>query len=254
MGGRAFPSARTTDTSTVAGSQRSSRATSWTLAAASQRPRMCPTPAAATTCCSSSVHALQDATTLTPVNTEAAPAGLAVPDPAVPESIAFLEKLRVLSQRFPPADRDLPVQQSLAPIGITAAESPYVDLPQETLEAPEHGLNAVKAALQGEMTTTPAESSSDVHTATRKSPHRDPAAPTPCAAQRSATTPDWTRSYEHSATPHGTAYARQPHCASSAQPTRAAPTIGYSIVRKNPGNAHRALGRWAFRGSARTPS
>ena len=63
------------------------------------------------------VHALQDATTLTPLDPSAVPTGLAVPDPAVPDDLVFLEKLRVWSQQFPPADRDQALQQSLAPAG-----------------------------------------------------------------------------------------------------------------------------------------
>ena len=66
------------------------------------------------------VHALQDATTLTPVDADADAVGLAAPDPAVPDELMFLEKLRVWSQQFPPADRDKPLQESLAPLGIDA--------------------------------------------------------------------------------------------------------------------------------------
>ena len=49
------------------------------------------------------VHALQDATTLTPADASATPVGIAKPDGAVPDDVAFLEKLRVWSQQFPPA-------------------------------------------------------------------------------------------------------------------------------------------------------
>ena len=64
------------------------------------------------------VHALQDATTLT----------RSMPPrwrwscgarPGVPDELVFLEKLRIWSQQFPPADRDRPLQDSLAPLGIT---------------------------------------------------------------------------------------------------------------------------------------
>lgn len=75
------------------------------------------------------VHALQDATTLTPRNPDAAPAGLALPDPGVPESALFLEKLRVWSQQFPPAPRDRPLQASLASTGIAVVgDSPYASI------------------------------------------------------------------------------------------------------------------------------
>lgn len=75
------------------------------------------------------VHALQDATTLTPLDPDAAPVGLAAPDPRVPETALFLEKLRIWSQQFPPAPRDLPLQESLASTGITApGPSPYAEI------------------------------------------------------------------------------------------------------------------------------
>ncbi len=75
------------------------------------------------------VHALQDATTLTPRNPDAVPAGLAFPDPGVPESALFLEKLRVWSQQFPPAPRDRPLQASLASTGIAVVgDSPYASI------------------------------------------------------------------------------------------------------------------------------
>ena len=43
----------------------------------------------------------------------------------------FLEKLRVWSQQFPPAERDKPLQESLAPLGTTqAGASPYPAMPE----------------------------------------------------------------------------------------------------------------------------
>ncbi len=73
------------------------------------------------------VHALQDATVLYPLDSAAQPAGLAVPDPDVPEQLVFLEKLRLWSQQFPPAARDIPLQEGFAPVGITqSGTSPYV--------------------------------------------------------------------------------------------------------------------------------
>lgn len=75
------------------------------------------------------VHGLQDATTLTPLDPSTVPDGLAIPDPTVPDDLVFLEKLRVWSQQFPPAARDQPLQQSLAPLGTTTTEdSPYTSL------------------------------------------------------------------------------------------------------------------------------
>ncbi|WP_120493865.1 DUF1254 domain-containing protein [Microbacterium phyllosphaerae] len=94
------------------------------------------------------VHALQDATTLTPLNPDAEPIGVAPFDRRVPDDLLLLEKLRVWSQQFPPADRDLPLQQSLAPLGIAeAGASPYLDLPAETTDALAAGLDAGAATL-----------------------------------------------------------------------------------------------------------
>ncbi|MER7604477.1 DUF1254 domain-containing protein [Nocardioides sp. NPDC127503] len=94
------------------------------------------------------VHALQDATTLTPVDPDAKAVGLETPDPAAPDELMFLEKLRVWSQQFPPAARDLPLQESLAPLG-TAQEgpSPYPNLSMEARADLAAGLEEAKAAL-----------------------------------------------------------------------------------------------------------
>ena len=94
------------------------------------------------------VHLLQDATTLTPLQAENSPVGLAVPDATVPDELVFLEKLRVWSQQFPPATRDLSLQQSLAPIGIDeTGASPYADLDGDTASALQHGIEQGKTAL-----------------------------------------------------------------------------------------------------------
>ncbi|MFL5883394.1 MAG: DUF1254 domain-containing protein, partial [Actinomycetota bacterium] len=78
------------------------------------------------------VHALQDATTLTPVDRDAEAVGLAQPDPGVPDELMFLEKLRVWSQQLPPAERDVPLQEGLAPLGTTQpGPSPYLALTEE---------------------------------------------------------------------------------------------------------------------------
>lgn len=88
------------------------------------------------------VHALQDATTLTPRNPDAVPAGLALPDPGVPESALFLEKLRVWSQQFPPAPRDRPLQASLASTGIAVVgDSPEVNGWKLTFHAFDYNLD-----------------------------------------------------------------------------------------------------------------
>ncbi|WP_447912551.1 DUF1254 domain-containing protein [Microbacterium phyllosphaerae] len=94
------------------------------------------------------VHALQDATTLTPLDPSAIPAGLAIPDADVPAELLFLEKLRIWSQQFPPAERDRPLLQSLAPLGLAAeGASPYAGLPADTVAALAGGLTDAKEAL-----------------------------------------------------------------------------------------------------------
>ncbi|SFR84066.1 Uncharacterized conserved protein [Agromyces sp. CF514] len=99
------------------------------------------------------VHALQDATTLTPLDPTATPVGLARLDPGVPEELAFLEKLRVWSQQFPPAERDRPLLASLAPLGVTqAGASPFRSLGAEAVAelatALEHAAGVLREGLQ----------------------------------------------------------------------------------------------------------
>lgn len=94
------------------------------------------------------VHALQDATTLSPVDAAAVAVGLAAPDPGVPDELMFLETLRVWSQQFPPADRDRPLQESLAPIGTTqAGASPYLTISDEEVASLAAALEDAKATL-----------------------------------------------------------------------------------------------------------
>jgi hypothetical protein len=94
------------------------------------------------------VHALQDATTLTPLDPAAEPGGLAQPDPAVPEELVFFEKLRIWSQQLPPAERDKPLQESFAPLGVTTAgPSPYVGMPAAEATALADGLERGEATL-----------------------------------------------------------------------------------------------------------
>ncbi len=94
------------------------------------------------------VHALQDAATLEPAGLSGPLGGIPGPDPAVPADLAFWEKLRLWSQAFPPAPRDLPLQDRLAATGITrGGPSPYA--------APEAGfaesLRQGQAAGHGEL-------------------------------------------------------------------------------------------------------
>ena len=94
------------------------------------------------------VHALQDATTLTPVDPGAVAIGLSAPEPGVTDELVFLEKLRVWSQQFPPAERDRPLQASLSPLGTThTGPSPYTSLSADEQASLAAGLEDAKAAL-----------------------------------------------------------------------------------------------------------
>lgn len=77
------------------------------------------------------VHALQDATTLTPLDHDAVPMGLPAPAQSDTEAAQFWEKFRAWSAAFPPAPRDAPLQQSFAALGLV----PGGRLPTESLEA-----------------------------------------------------------------------------------------------------------------------
>ncbi len=85
------------------------------------------------------VHALQDATTLTQANETFAPAqGLPEVTERLSPALDFFEKLRVWSQAFPPAPRDLLVLESFAPLGLTGDVS-VADLPDDVQNALEAG-------------------------------------------------------------------------------------------------------------------
>lgn len=70
------------------------------------------------------VHALQDATTLTPLDSEAVAQGLPSPEAADTEAMRFWQKYRAWSAAFPPAPRDEPLLQSFAALGLTPGTSP----------------------------------------------------------------------------------------------------------------------------------
>ena len=94
------------------------------------------------------VHALQDATALTAVEASATPVGIAAPDEAVPADLVFFEKLRLWSQQFTPADRDKPLQSSLAPLGIAVTgASPYAHLTDADEAALAAALSHAQATL-----------------------------------------------------------------------------------------------------------
>jgi hypothetical protein len=94
------------------------------------------------------VYALQDATTLEPAEASGPPAGIPAPDAAVGADLMFLEKLRLWSQAFPPAPRDVPLQDRLAPAGITqSGASPYAAPAAGFAAALRQGLAAGQAEL-----------------------------------------------------------------------------------------------------------
>lgn len=93
------------------------------------------------------VHALQDATTLTPLRRSLVPPiGLPDIDDGLSEALTFYEKYRVFSQTFPPADRDASLQASFALLGLTG-ETPVGALDDETKAVLEAGYAEGRAAL-----------------------------------------------------------------------------------------------------------
>lgn len=98
------------------------------------------------------VHALQDATTLTPVGGPGAVAeGLPRPAATGDEALDFWERYRVWSQAFAPAERDVALQSSLAPLGLTG-ETPVGDLDDDAravlVQGYAHGRAALDEALR----------------------------------------------------------------------------------------------------------
>lgn len=69
----------------------------------------------------SAVHALQDATTLTPVDPSAVPAGLPPIDAGLSEAAAFWQRFVRWSEAFPPAERDREMQARYIDL-VTAAD------------------------------------------------------------------------------------------------------------------------------------
>lgn len=101
------------------------------------------------------VAALQAALKLTPTGPGA---GLPAADPRVADDLAFFERLRVAMAAFPPAERDLPVQERLRPLGLLEPRSPYVDPDPDLAEALRSGLasnrQAMETALHNEASPT----------------------------------------------------------------------------------------------------
>lgn len=65
------------------------------------------------------VHALQDATTLEPIDPTAAGEGVPRPASTGDEALDFWERYRVWSRRNAPPPRDEPIQAGFAPLGLT---------------------------------------------------------------------------------------------------------------------------------------
>ena len=95
------------------------------------------------------VRALQHSLALTP---DGAAAGLPEPDPAVGEELRFFEQLRVWMRAYPPAERDRAYQQRFEPLGLLAADSPYVDPDPELAAALRDGQAAGREQLEAALT------------------------------------------------------------------------------------------------------
>ena len=103
------------------------------------------------------VAALQAAMTLSPAG--AAPgavAGLPQPATGVADDLLFFERLRVWTQAYPPAPRDLEYQARFEPLGLLAEESPFVDPDPALAAALRDGLRAGKEQLEQSLRNSPA--------------------------------------------------------------------------------------------------
>ena len=94
------------------------------------------------------VHALQDQFTLRPLaETSAPPPGVPEPDPRVGEQLRWWEAFRVELAAFPPPPSEAPLVEALAPLGVTAAETPYADPAPELRDALIAGATAGQALI-----------------------------------------------------------------------------------------------------------
>lgn len=95
------------------------------------------------------VHALQDQFTLTPLNANSDPAGpVPEPDPAVPEALRWWESFRVALAAFPPPAGDAPLLAIAETLGLTDAESPYIDADPELADALIAGAEAGQETIE----------------------------------------------------------------------------------------------------------
>ncbi|VTR75536.1 DUF1254 domain-containing protein [Cellulomonas hominis] len=99
------------------------------------------------------VHALQDATTLTPADPSApSPRGLPEVTATGDEVLDFWERYRVWSQELPPAGRDRPRQAALAPLGLTG-DRPVHTLDPAVQQALREGHRRGRAVLEATLTS-----------------------------------------------------------------------------------------------------
>jgi hypothetical protein len=100
------------------------------------------------------VHALQDQFTLTPLAVAQGgaappePAGVPTPDPRVGEDLKWWERFRVALTSFPPPPGDEPFVAIAERLGVTAAQSPYVDPDPELADLLVAGQQAGQAKIE----------------------------------------------------------------------------------------------------------
>ena len=94
------------------------------------------------------VAALQDATTLTPLDGDAVPVGLPQPAPSDSEALVFFEKMRLWTQEFPAPERDQPLQASFKPLGINDPDESIIDATGPVAQALSEGYERGQAVLQ----------------------------------------------------------------------------------------------------------
>ncbi|MEV1131364.1 DUF1254 domain-containing protein [Agromyces sp. NPDC049794] len=92
------------------------------------------------------VHALQDATTLTPTGS-ATPEGLSASVTGLSEAQQFFDRFRVWSQAFPPAPRDADTLAGFEPLGLTTIDAAPYGIDAELDAALEAGYAKGKALL-----------------------------------------------------------------------------------------------------------
>jgi hypothetical protein len=105
------------------------------------------------------VHALQDRFTLTPLSVvrggpaPAPAAGVPEADAGVDAELAWWEQFRVMLAAFPPPAADAPFLQVCERLGLTAAESPYVDPDPALKQLLVAGETGAKAKIEELITT-----------------------------------------------------------------------------------------------------